>query len=86
MRSKIISVANHTPTFSSVGAPYPNKLLTIVIWGDVRSNLPVAPSPKDVGNKVCVPGKVELYRGKPQIVIKDARQIDIIQDAQKEVE
>jgi len=76
--------SKNTPTFISVGASYPSQLLTVVIWGDVRSKLVIAPSTKDAGNKIIVSGKVEIYKDKPQIVIKDIKQLEIVQDAQGE--
>ncbi|MGZ3854109.1 MAG: hypothetical protein ACXVBX_15040 [Flavisolibacter sp.] len=83
---KYLESAKNTPTFISVGAAYPNQLLTIVIWGDVRQNMTLLPSSKDVGNKIVVAGKVELFKDKPQIVIKDPRQLEIVQDAQGELQ
>jgi hypothetical protein len=42
----------------------------------------IVPSTKDAGNKIIVTGKVELYKDKPQIVIKVPAQLEIVQDAQ----
>jgi len=83
---RFLDGAKNTPTFINVGGAYPDQLLTIVIWGDVRKALVIVPTPKDAGNKIIVSGKVELYNGKPQIVVKNPRQFQIIQDAQKELE
>lgn len=73
-------------TLINIGAAYPDQLFTIVILPEVRSKLHVFPTSKDVGNIVWVTGKVELYNGKPQIAINDVKQIDIIQNIQKEVD
>ena len=86
VRGKIFGVryleaANNTPTFINVGAAYPNQLLTVVVWGDVRKKLGYAPEDKKyVGAMAVVMGKVELYNGKPQIVIADPAQLQLIYD------
>lgn len=76
--------SSNNPTFINLGRAYPNPLLTMVIWG-VRTKA-MRPSPKDVGNKMIVPGKVELYKENPQIVIRWQNQFEIVQDAQGELQ
>lgn len=73
-------------TLINVGAPYPNQVFTIVILPDVRSQLHVIPTSDDAGNIVWVTGRVELYKGKPQIVVKNIHQLDIIQNIQKDLD
>jgi hypothetical protein len=34
--ARFVSDATNEPTFLNLGASYPNQLLTVVIWGDVR--------------------------------------------------
>lgn len=78
---RYLGTAKNTPTFINVGAAYPNQLLTVVIWGDVRKMLGYAPEEKKYAHGVAVvTGKVELYRDKPQIVIKDPKQLLIMYD------
>lgn len=79
---RFLETSKNTPTFINVGAAYPNQLLTVVIWGDVRKNLAVLPNAKDAGNRIIVSGKVELYNGQPQVVIRDPKQYEIVQDRQ----
>jgi len=56
-------------------------LLTVVIWGDVRKTLGYAPEEKKYAHGMAiVTGKVELYQGKPQIVISDPKQLVIMYD------
>jgi DNA/RNA endonuclease YhcR with UshA esterase domain len=70
--------ARNTPTFINMGGSYPNQLLTVVIWGDVRSKMEYVPiEEKDKGSLARVSGKVELFKGKPQIVVKDQSQLQI---------
>ena len=86
VKAKIFGVAylknaKNTPTFINLGAAYPNQLLTVVIWGDVRKKLDYSPEEKKYAQGMAaVSGKVELYNGKPQIVIKDSSQFKIIYD------
>jgi hypothetical protein len=77
--AKYLESAKNSPTFLNVGAAYPNQLLTIVIWGDVRKKLGYAP--EDIRNPspvAIITGKVELYKDKPQIVIYDPAQLVIV--------
>jgi len=77
---------NQKTTLIYVGGNYPKQMLTIFISPQVRSKLNVNPLLSDVGNMVWVSGKVEKYKGKTLIVIKDPRQLDIIQDMQGDIE
>lgn len=78
---KYLEAAKNTPTFINIGAAYPNQLLTAVIWGDVRKKLGYNPEDsKFSGGMATVTGKVELYKGKPQIVITDPKQLLILYD------
>lgn len=71
------SRSENTPTFLNIGAKYPNQLLTVVIWADVRKLLNNKPEEEYLNKRVCIMGKVELYKDKPQIVIKGPLQISI---------
>jgi len=66
-----------TPTFLNVGGIYPNNPLTIVIWADLRKEFEQKPEEFYKDKKVCVVGKVELFRDKPQIVLHSKGQIII---------
>ena len=59
-----------------------NQVYTIVIFGDVRKKLGFNPEEsKYAGGIAIVTGKVELYKDKPQIVITDPAQLQILNDA-----
>lgn len=64
-----------TPTFLNVGAKYPNQLLTVVIWSDVRKEFEKAPEVLFKDKEICIIGRLELYKGKPQIVLRSVKQI-----------
>ena len=65
------------PTLINMGAAYPNQLLTIVIWEDLRKQFEKAPEELFKDKEVCITGKIELYRDKPQIVIRSKEQVQI---------
>lgn len=69
-----------------VGENYPKQALTIVIPPDVLNKLHIVPSPADAGNIMLVAGKLERYKGKTRINIKDPLQLDVIDNRQGEPE
>lgn len=58
------------PTFLNLGHPYPEQDLTVVIWGEDRAQFGGAPEERYRSRRVCVTGRIELYRGRPEIVIR----------------
>lgn len=76
---KYIENVMNKPTFINLRSAYPNQLLTIVMWGDVIEKLGYNPQEKKFTQGVAVvTGKIELYKDKPQIVIKDPGQLVFI--------
>jgi micrococcal nuclease len=69
--------AKGSPTFLNLGAAYPNQKLTVVIWSKVRNQFESLPEEMFDQKDVCVTGKIETYKGKPQIVINLSDQIII---------
>jgi len=67
----------NTPTFLNIGGKYPNQKLTVVIWNDIRKEFEKAPEEMFKDQKICVLGRIELYKGKPQIVVRRAIQITV---------
>jgi hypothetical protein len=73
--------AKNSPTFVNVGGVYPNQLLTIVVWGNVRKDFKIDLSDKKYTQcKAQIAGKIELYKDKPQIVITDPSQLVFVCD------
>jgi hypothetical protein len=60
------------PTFINLDAAYPNQVFTILVWGDDRKNVGELPQ---VGARVCASGKIEDYRGVPEIVVRTKGQL-----------
>jgi DNA/RNA endonuclease YhcR with UshA esterase domain len=73
--------SKNSPTFINVGGKYPNQLLTVVIWGDTRKKFDYDLDKKELASGMAtVTGKVEIFKGKPQIVIHDPNQVKIFYD------
>jgi len=62
------------PTFLNLDEPYPRQIFTIVIWGSDRAKF--GTPEQDYNNKrVCVTGKIQEFKGVPEIVAKEKSQI-----------
>ena len=78
---KFLENAKDMPTLLNAGGNYPNALLTVVISAEARKQFTNKPEEYYTGKTVCVTGKIELYKDKPQIVIINESQIrEIIND------
>jgi DNA/RNA endonuclease YhcR with UshA esterase domain len=64
------------PTFFNLDKPYPNAPFTVVIWGPDRGKFG-APETTYEGRDICVTGQIKDYRGVPEIVARDPKQIKI---------
>jgi len=62
------------PTFLNLDKPYPNQIFTLVIWGSNRSKFG-RPEVEYNQKRICVTGKIGEYRGVPEIVADDPKQI-----------
>ena len=72
---KYLETAKGSPTFLNFGGAYPNAPVTIVIWENVRKEFKKIPEEYYVGKIVCVTGRVELFKDKPEIVLRGENQI-----------
>lgn len=72
---KFLEGSKGTPTFLNAGGSYPNAPLTLVIWADARKEFKNKPEDYYTGKNVCITGKIELFKDKPQIVILHEEQI-----------
>jgi DNA/RNA endonuclease YhcR with UshA esterase domain len=62
------------PTYLNLDRPYPNQVFTILIWGSDRPKFGT-PETTLMGKRVCAAGAIKEYRGKPEIVATDPRQL-----------
>ena len=64
-----------SPTFLDFGAAYPDQVFQAVIWGSERARFHEAPERAFLHKQLCVTGRIRLYRGKPEITVKDPAQL-----------
>ena len=76
---RFLNSAAGGPTLLNVGAPYPNQLLTLVVWKEDRKNFEDAPEAAYIKQTVKVSGKISLFKEKPQIVLYSDKQIAVIE-------
>jgi micrococcal nuclease len=63
------------PTFLNLGDSYPNHTFTVVIWDDTFAKFDAPPHRLFADSDICVTGRVETYKGKPQIIVRSPSQI-----------
>jgi DNA/RNA endonuclease YhcR with UshA esterase domain len=62
------------PTFINLDRPYPNQVFTVVIWGNDRPKFG-DPEANYSGKRICVTGRITMYRGAPETVVHNPSQI-----------
>ena len=63
-----------SPTFLNLGTPYPDQIFTAVIWGSDRPKFH-QPEVQYRGKRLCVTGRIKMFRGHPEIIVKELSQI-----------
>ena len=69
------SNSNRRPTFLNLDAAYPKQLFTVVIFEENRGKFTPAPETQFDRKRICVTGKIEDFRGTPEIVVSMPVQI-----------
>ena len=64
-------------TLLNLGGAYPNQKITVVIKGTDRNKFKTPPETLYAGKTICVKGPIQIYRGRPEIVVTDPQQIVI---------
>lgn len=77
VQSTFVTKGDKKTTYINFGKPYPNNTFTAVIFSNDSANFKYIPSKYLKEKNVCITGKVELYKGKPQIIMKKEEQIKI---------
>jgi DNA/RNA endonuclease YhcR with UshA esterase domain len=62
------------PTFLDLDKPYPDEPFTVVIFGIDRAKFG-QPENTLRGKRICATGKIELYKGKPEVIVHEPSQI-----------
>lgn len=72
--AKYAAQSGGRPTFLDFGKPYPDAIFTALILGTDRPKFGT-PEKTVPGKQVCVSGEIKLYRGKPEILLTDPKQL-----------
>jgi hypothetical protein len=75
---RFLETAKVQPTFINMGGAFPNQLLTVVIWSDVRKTFETVSEELFKDKEICVVGKVELFRERAQVVVREKGQVVIL--------
>lgn len=67
--------SNRRPTFLNLDAAYPKQLFTAVIFEEHRAKFSPPAEEQVKDRNICVTGKIEEFRGTPEIVVTDPKQI-----------
>ena len=67
--------SNRRPTFLNLDAAYPKQLFTVVIFEEDRAKFVPAAEEQFKDKDICVTGKIGEFRGTPEIVVTDPKQI-----------
>ena len=62
------------PTFLNLGQPYQHQAFTVTIFGDERPKFG-EPEVPFANKRVCATGRIEMYRGKPEMILDDPAQL-----------
>lgn len=73
--AKYFENSNRSPTLLNAGAKYPDAPLTFVIFGESRASFKNKPEEFYPDKRICVTGRVVIYKGKPEIIIYDEKQV-----------
>lgn len=60
-----------------LGSDAPNQTLTIAVYPSYKTSSIVLPNESSKGDIAIVTGKIELYKGKPQIVVRSSGQLHV---------
>ena len=64
-------------TYLNFGKPFPDNTFTVVIFENDLANFKYIPSDYLKDKKVCITGKVKIYKGKPEMIVSSEEQIKV---------
>jgi hypothetical protein len=64
------------PTFMNLDRAYPNQIFTVLIWGSDRPKFGI-PEQTYRSKHICVTGTISVYRGVPEVIVREPLQIRI---------
>jgi hypothetical protein len=62
------------PSFLDLDKPYPGQLFAVLIWGENRAKFGM-PEETYRNKNICVTGRIQSYRGEPEIIASDPAQL-----------
>ena len=62
----------------TIGGYDPNQPLTVMITGAARAKFKGKPEVDYLGKDIIVTGKLVAYKGKPEIIVSDPKQLQIV--------
>jgi hypothetical protein len=77
--AKYASRSHGQPTFLDFEKPYPGEVFRAVIWGSDLGKFPEPPERAYGHGRVCVTGKIQLFRGVPEIIVHGPAQLALDQ-------
>jgi DNA/RNA endonuclease YhcR with UshA esterase domain len=78
--------ARDAPTLINIGGKNSDQLITLLVKGDDRSNFTSAPETAYTEKYIQVVGKVQIYKGKPRIILHHEKQISILTEGAPDTE
>lgn len=75
VQSAYVTKGEKKTTYLNFGKPYPNNTFTVVIFEKDLPNFSYAPAEHLKDKEVCITGKVIMYKGKPEIIAREEKQI-----------
>jgi DNA/RNA endonuclease YhcR with UshA esterase domain len=58
------------PTLLNLGADFPKQTLSVAVFPSFKTDENVMPDERFIGDIAIITGKVELFKGKPQIAVR----------------
>jgi hypothetical protein len=75
--AKYASQTRGRPTFLDFEKPHPAEVFRVLIWGSDRDKFKEPPEATFNQKRACVTGRIQLYRGAPEIVVRDPAQLTL---------
>ena len=76
--AKYLSQSQSGITLLDMGGKFPHQLLTLMIPKNNRDSFSYEPEKKLLNQQVCVYGRVQNFKGKPEIVLRRQSQVKIM--------
>lgn len=78
--TRFLANSKSQATYLNLDYNFPNQVFTIVISGEDRVNFPYLPEVFLKNKQVCVRGEVQKFNGTPQIEVRNAKKLKIMEE------